>query len=312
MFISSKYKFFLKLLLELVISPYEYGKNFIKWHFISSNETGKKNKVRTDIPNNKLAVCIHEWGGYAGKRSKKIKNINEFECGLDYQLLRFQKYIGKYELDLTVTISDPHLLKNNLKSVKTIEVPNLGMDFSGYSTFYEFIKNEENQYVILTNSSVNIKQVDFIDDYLDFFKANQSIGMMGISFNSKMYQSFIRNNYNPHLQSFFLLTTTEVLKEIVKKNKKFPGKGIDHKLALIRNGEIKLSRIVMDLGYELVCILEDGTPHFFNKETLVDNGRNSWGSFFGDYRLYLKEPNAIHSMKLQSNQNNIKLRDIKP
>jgi hypothetical protein len=246
---------------------------------------------------NKLAVCVHEWGGYEGKRKKKIKNIEEFECGLDYQLQRFQNYKGKYELDLTVTVSDSHLLKKKIENSKVIEVSNIGMDFSGYENFYKNIKNKENQYVILTNSSVNKYRVDFIDDYLDFFKANKSLGMLGVSFNSRMQQTFINNNFNPHLQSFFLLTTTEVLNEIVHKNKSFPGKGIDHKLALIRYGEIKLSRIVMDLGYKLSCILEDGTPYFFDKKCFIDNGRNSWGSSFGDYRLFLKKPNAINSLK---------------
>jgi len=303
--ISSKYKFYLGLLCELIISPYAYSENFLKWNFIKAKKQDKENKFRIPVEGNKLSVCIHEWGGYKGKRFKKIKNINEFECGLDYQLLRFKNYKGKYDLDLTLTISDFHLFTSNIENVKTIEVPNVGMDFSGYEVFFDSIKNNENQYVLLTNSSVNRKQVDFIDDYLDFFKANESVGMMGISFNSKMYQSLIRNNFNPHLQSFFLLTTTEVLKEIVKKNKTFPGKGIDNKLALIKNGEIKLSRIVLELGYKLVCILEDGTPHFFDKSSFADNGRNSWNSFFGDYRLNLKHPNAIHPMNLQYIKNKI-------
>jgi hypothetical protein len=297
MFISSKNKFYLDLLWEVVIIPYAYGKNFLKWNCKRSKVKVEENKSRIPVTHdNRLAVCIHEWGGYEGKRLKKIKKINEFECGLDYQLERFRNYKGSYDLDLTITISDCHLFKKEIEDVKILEVSNIGMDFSGYEAFFDSIKEDENQYVLLTNSSVNKKDADFIDNYLDFFKANRSIGMMGISFNSKMYQSLIRNNFNPHLQSFFLLTTTEVLKEIVKKNKIFPGKGIDYKLALIKNGEIKLSRIVMDLGYKLACVLEDGTPLVFDKNCFIDNGRNSWGSFFGDYRLHLKEPNAIHSI----------------
>jgi hypothetical protein len=299
MILKSKHKFYLALCGELILSPWLYFKNFMKWHFGDSRKAASENCVRVPVVGNKLTVCIHEWGGYNGKRNKKIKNIEEFECGLDYQLKRFQNYKGKHRLDLTVTLSDAHLLKNKIEKANVIEVVNVGMDFSGYATFFETIKDKENQYVILTNSSVNKFDVDFIDDYIDFFSRDQSIGMLGVSFSSKMYQTFIRNNFNPHLQSFFLLTTTEVLKEIVKKNNGFPGKGIDHKLALIRNGEIKLSRIVMDLGYKLVCILEDGEPLFFDKKCLVDNGRNSWNNFFMDYRLSLKNPNAISPLKLK-------------
>lgn len=297
--IGSKYKFYLSLFSELIQSPWLYFHNFIKWHFGDSPKIIYKNRTRVPVTANKLAVCIHEWGGYEDVRIKKIKNIEEFECGLEYQLKRFKNYKGKYELDLTVTVSDSNLLKSTIQSPKVIEVSNVGMDFSGYEAFYGTIKEEENQYVILTNSSVNKLEVNFIDDYLGFFENNKSIGMLGISFNSRMQQTLIRNNFNPHLQSFFLLTTTEVLNEIVKKNKGFPGKGIDHKLFLIRNGEIKLSRIVMDLGYKLVCVLEDGKPHFFDKNCFADNGRNSWGSFFGDYRLYVQNPNGINALKLK-------------
>jgi hypothetical protein len=298
MVLKSKQKFYMRICLELILSPWLYFQNYMKWQFGDSEKEISKNLARVPVVGNKLSVCVHEWGGFEGKRIKKIKNIEEFECGLDYQLDRFQNYKGKYELDLTVTVSDVHLLKNVVKNFNIIEVDNIGMDFSGYSSFYDTIWNKGNQYVILTNSSVNKISVDFIDDYLDFFKSDESIGMLGISFSSKMYQTFIKNNFNPHLQSFFLLTTTEVLNEIVLKNKGFPGKGINYKLELIRNGEIKLSRLALDLGYKLVCVLEDGTPHYFDKNSFKDNGRNSWGSFFGDYRLVLKNPNAISALKV--------------
>lgn len=298
MVVKSKQKFYMRICLELILSPWLYFQNYMKWQFGDSEKEISKNLARVPVVGNKLSVCVHEWGGFEGKRIKKIKNIQEFECGLDYQLDRFQNYKGKYELGLTVTISDLHLLKNVVNNFNIIEVANIGMDFSGYSSFYDTIRNKGNQYVILTNSSVNKISVDFIDDYLDFFKSDESIGMLGISFSSKMYQTFICNNFNPHLQSFFLLTTTEVLNEIVLKNKGFPGKEINYKLELIRNGEIKLSRLALDLGYKLVCVLEDGTPHYFDKNSFKDNGRNSWGSFFGDYRLVLKNPNAISTLKV--------------
>lgn len=297
---SSKYKFYLGLLGEILTSPYAYSKNFIKWKFTKAKANFKPNKFRIPVNSNKLAVCIHEWGGYQGKRVKNIKNIQQFECGLDYQLERFKNYHGKYELDLTLTISDVHLFKGRTHQVKVIGVDNIGMDFSGYESFFNTIKDKENQYVLLTNSSIHKDQHDFIDGYLDFFKANKNIGMMGVSFNTKMYQSLIRNNFTPHLQSFFLLTTTHVLKEVVAKNTVFPGKGIDYKLALIKNGEIKLSRIVMDLGYSLACVLEDGKTLIFDSSCMIDNGRNSWNSYFGDYRLFLKKPNSIPKIEFKN------------
>ncbi|PBJ13867.1 hypothetical protein [Flavobacterium sp. ACN6] len=296
--LSHKNRFYLDLLFEIILSPISYMNNFLKWHFGNIENKEVLTKKRKSVNQNKVSVCIHEWGGYEGKRLKKIKNIPEFECGLDYQLERFQNYSGQYDLNLSITISELNLFKSKINNVEMIEVPNEGMDFSGYEAFFNKIKSEENQYVILTNSSVNKYQVNFIDDYISFFKENSSIGMMGISFNSKMYQSLIKNNFNPHLQSFFLLTTTQVLKEVVDFNNGFPGKGIDYKLELIKKGEIKLSKIVLDMGYTLACVLENGKPFLFDKSHFIDNGRNSWKNFYGDYRLHTRKPNAINSLKL--------------
>lgn len=297
---SSKFKFYLLLLGEFISAPWKYPKNLIKWKYGRSQEAQHNFKKRLPAAGNKLAVCIHEWGGYESRRTKKIGHIKEFECGLDYQLQRFRDYKGAREIDLTVTISEPFLMKHPIKNVKTLEVSNIGMDFSGYEQFYQSIKDQANKYVILTNTSVNKKQLDFIDEYIDYFQQNDSIGLLGVSLSSKMYQSLIRNNFTPHLQSFFLLTTTAVLKEVVEKNGGFPGKGVDNKAMLIRMGEIQLSKIVMELGYQLACILEDGTPFIFDKTFFRDNGRQSWSIPFGDYRLSVNDPNAINPLHVEN------------
>jgi len=296
---SSKFSFYLLLLGELIIAPLKYLQNQIKWSFGDSRNTRCALKKRVPVLSDNVAVCVHEWGGYKDRRKKKINNIKEFECGLYYQLLRFGNYHGKRSLNLTVSISEKFLMKEHIKNVKMIEVSNVGMDFSGYEQFFESIKNDDNQYVILTNTSVNKKQVDFIDEYIDYFEQHETIGIMGVSVSSKIYQSLIRNNFNPHLQSFFLLTTTAVLKEIVEKNGCFPGKGIDHKLMLIRMGEVRLSKVAMELGYQLACILEDGKPFVFDKAFFKDNGRRSWHIPFGDYRLGAENPNAINPLHLK-------------
>lgn len=295
----SKYVFYKIILIELLLFPVYFMRNYIKWNF---GKYIKKNilfKIRKPIAKDVIKVCVHEWGGYQKRRKKRIKNIKEFECGLDYQLSRFLNYKGKYEIDLTVTISESHLMHEKIENVNKIEVSNIGMDFSGYEAFYESIKDQGNQYIILSNSSVNKLQEEFIDGYLDFFKNNNSIGMMGVSVNSKIYQSLIRNNFNPHLQSFFLLTTTDVLKEIIKVNNGFPGKGIDHKLLLIRQGEVGLSKAVLDLGYKLAVVLENGEPFLFDRSFLVDNGKTSWNITFGDYRIMTTNPNSINPLKIK-------------
>jgi hypothetical protein len=293
---NSRFNFYFVIFCELLIIPYFYFKNWYKWNFGSPSRL-KFVKYRESISSNSVSVCVHEWGGFDDVRTKKINKIPEFTCGLFYQLNRYKNYNGKYNMDLTVTLSDSHLLKKNIEHSKIIKVDNCGMDFSGYSNFFSVVKNHSNQYIILTNSSVNAISDDFLDDYLDFFKNDLSIGLLGISYSTKMYQSFIFNNFTPHLQSFFILTTTNVLKEIAELNSGFPGAFVDYKLQLIREGEIKLSQLALKLGYKLVTILEDGTPFYFDSSCMNDNGRSLEDCFFGDYRLFVKNPNSINKIK---------------
>ena len=174
-----------------------------------------------------------------------------------------------------------------------ISVSNVGLDFSGYASFFDRIKDLPNSYVILSNSSVNAIQTDFIDSYIEYMDANDDVGMLGISCCSKCYQTLIRNNFNPHLQSFFLLTTISVLREVVETNDgKFPGIGISNKRLLIREGEIKLSQKVLALGYNLAVVTKDGPIKF--------NGvKNDWPMPLGDYRYYTNTPNAIYPIRFK-------------
>lgn len=291
-------KFYAGLSAELICWPFLYARNIFKSKVLKYFPVKNiPSKLRKDIEDPVIHVNIHEWGGYAGKRTKKIRGIKEFTCGLDYQLQRFKSYSGQHKVSLSITLSDPSLLKDPIEGVPVYPVSNKGMDFSGYRYIFEKLKDGKNSYIILTNSSVNALQTDFLDGYIEFMEQHPTIGLLGVSYCTKAYQTFIRNNFNPHVQSFFLLTTTEVLKEVVQANNKFPGDGIEHKLSLIIHGEIKLSRIVTDLGYDIACILENGQPYVFNRSCLRDNGAGSWKKPFGDYRKVTSTPNAINSIK---------------
>ena len=239
----------------------------------------------------KLIVGIHEWGGYEMSRIKNVRNIASFKCGLQYQLERFGEYKGDRDVRIIVTMSDASMHKD-IEFVKQhctnlIQTDNVGMDFGGYSAIYEMIKDEENSYVILSNSSVNAAKADFIDDYINYMMKNPDVGILGISYNSKCYQSLIKNNFTPHLQSFFLLTTKDVLRQIVSFNKGvFPGTGVRNKQLLIREGEIKISQIALALGYSLAVVQEDGVYKF-------NNDISNWVLKKGDCRINCSAPNMI-------------------
>lgn len=251
----------------------------------------KYEKIRQSIKSDVVKVCIHEWGGYDLSRKKHIKSIKPFECGIKAQLLRFNSG-NNPRVDITVTMSDSHLSRE-LDWIKSrcnhfISVENTSMDFSGYGTFYEKIKNEGNSYIILTNSSVNNMQSSFLENYVSYMDSHPNVGLMGISASSKYYHTLIRNNFNPHIQSFFILTTISVLNEIVEYNGgKFPGKNCTNKHLLIRLGEVELSRIALKLGYNLAVVYKNQVTEF---------NYSAYPLPLGDLRIYNDNPNSISTI----------------
>lgn len=245
--------------------------------------------VETDI----IRVCIHEWGGYGGRRSKNIKRIAPFECGLDFQLERFGRYRREGRVHLTLTMSEAHRYPDTERLKREcdefVPVSNQGMDFSGYSTFLAGLRDKPEGYVILTNSSINSLQEDFLDSYLAFMEAHPEVGLMGVSSSSKYYQTLRRHNFNPHLQSFFILTTGSVLERIVSLNGGvFPGIDQTNKHLLIRRGEVLLSSLALDAGYKL-AVVKEGKPYIFD--------RSCYPFPEGDLRIYTEYPNAIRAIR---------------
>ena len=282
---------------ELLFLPalfiYEY---FKRYYCFNSSHNRRVRKPIQDTA--KIYIHTHDWGGYKSIRQKSIKNAVTFYCGLEYQLKRFEAYKGQYQIESTLTMSDVALCVD-LEGVKQrvnnfIEVDNLGMDFSGYSAFYASIKDKPNSYVILSNSSVNSSQDDFLDIYIDYMQTNEDVGIMGISYCTKRYQSLVRNNFTPHLQSFFYLTTIDVLRDIVASNGGvFPGEGIGYKLLLIRKGEVQVSTIALKLGYTLATVQECGKVFKFDRSTLY----RDWSIPKGDIRQNINCPNKINPIK---------------
>lgn len=281
-----KYKFYIILLPELFLWPFLWSINKFQHWFCNNNKICKARRaVETSI----VAVGVHEWGGYDLERVKKIKNGVSFKCGLLSQIERFA-YKDNVELIVTISQIEKHHDSAYIYQhvSKVIRTDNRGMDFSGYAAIYELLKNETNRYIILSNSSVNAVQEDFLEDYIVYMEQNLDVGMLGISYCTKMMQTLIRDNFTPHLQSFFLLTTTDVLRQIVEFNGgKFPGQGIDHKLLLIRRGEIRISKLIQKVGYRLAVVNPiDGKPYKFERY-------RSWKLPMGDIRQQIDTPNRI-------------------
>lgn len=285
--------FYLILSGELLLLPILYIKNRLAYN------RRRSKRIRKPVLTDKVYVEVHEWAGYPVSREKRLKNGKVFQCGLEFQLKRFDmaRQYSRHQIDLTVTVSglndypyDINYLKD--KCNRVLNVSNIGLDFSGYSSFFNHIKDMPNSYVILSNSSVNSSIDIFLDDYIEYMESNPDVGMLGVSYCTKMYQTLVRNNFTPHLQSFFLLTTIDVLEEVINANHGyFPGVNIKNKQLLIRNGEIKISQLIMKLGYNLAVVRPDnGKPFKFPERAL-------WNIPQGDIRQKIDEPNKINRIK---------------
>lgn len=278
------FDFFKIWIWDIIKYPYRFIQN-------QKLKNAKTPKLRNKIEDLTIYINIHEWGGYPLTRQKHIKGITPFYCGLKYQLDRFTNYKSQYPLNITITMSDSEKYEdlNYLKQKcnEFIAVSNVGMDFSGYGSFFNKIRYKKNAYVILTNSSVNSITEDFIDNYIKYMELNPDIGILGVSCSSRYCHTLIRNNFNPHLQSFFLLTTIDVLNEITQANGgEFPGTKEKNKHLLIRYGEVQISRLAMQLGYNLAVVKEDGSVIKFNYK--------SYPLKKGDLRHFVKFPNRIN------------------
>src|SRR4051812_28675945 len=95
------YKFYLLLLIELVLLPFLYLKEFLI-RYISWPEAGSQ--IRQPVSNNNLIIGIHDWAGYDLYRKKVVNDI-KFDCGLQCQLDRLTNYKGSKNIKLSLTIS---------------------------------------------------------------------------------------------------------------------------------------------------------------------------------------------------------------
>ena len=82
------------------------------------------------------------------------------------------------------------------------------------------MNKNKNKILILYNSSIQSEKIDnFLDGYLDYFKENKNLGMLGISGNSKN-RKVLFLIILPHIKRIFI-TTVEVLNKMVQINNIF-------------------------------------------------------------------------------------------
>jgi hypothetical protein len=305
-------KFWVFICFEAVFFPILY--------FINEVRNRLSSKVQRDIkfgdshnePIDSLVFEVHEWAGYPLERTKQIKSNAVFNCGLRNQIESMNDFEqlnrGKRKTTFHLTVSDysnsfQGLIANEKLPISKFHVhkiSNQGMDLGGYAyVIKNKISAKSNELVFLINSSVSGNYANKLNDYILAFERNPNLGLLGVSYCTIINQSLIKNNFNPHLQSFFLVGRSNVLRELVKKNGEvFPGEFETNKYAIIRFGEAQITSKVMDLGYDVGVVEPNGELVIFPKVKGVDNGYNAWKLPFGDRRITNGAPNQVHKLKL--------------
>ena len=300
---------FKKLTLELILFPILILKNYLiiftKKNNISNNS---QKKVLRKHPTLNIKLCIQDWVCYENTRFKTLKNGASYKCGLEGQDMKFfsKKYSIQKNLFISGTKNEHELFfDNKIKNLKfenfVIQKTNNDLlDFSSYKLFYESLDKDINETLIFCNSSVSTEfNFPIIDQYLDFFYENKDVGLMGISSNTKDQQSFIFNNFNPHIQTLFFITTTFILRDIISKNRNlFPGEDATpfNKYSIIQHGELLLSKLILKLGYSLAIVNQFGEVLKFNQINQNVNF-NKWTLPKSDMRTSSMYPSQAKILK---------------
>jgi len=246
-----------------------------------------KKAIRKTSEDDHAVICLHDWLGYPGERQKTLKNGIKFSCGRTKILRGLQEHKNKIPTEILVSLSGHGAYDFDHQSVKkVILTENRGKDFRGYSLMLqEILKLPGNPFVVLMNSSVAGGFYDgWLDDYCSILTNDRSIGLLGISTRAR-FPGLVKNHFAPHLQSFFLVSTKEVLSKILQLNGgMLPGASEKNKFRLIQKGEIGVSRQVLKSGFAIAAVYQGNVTRFRLRNCFSSN-ISQWPFPLEDIRL---------------------------
>ncbi|MGH1485101.1 MAG: hypothetical protein ACRBCI_02700 [Cellvibrionaceae bacterium] len=254
-----------------------------------------------------VKIVLVEWMGYPLYRNKQIgahtikcglgrllENIQKLDAGVDFDcrvivnehnnkqtltsLIGKQKLLRKFFLNNSKTNSIEkfdHVFQKYPFIEKVTYRQNIGQDIGAYDFIYRQLM-EENYTgdILFMNSSVRGPHENgWLKKYQDLFNRHENTGLAGITLNS--YYSTRKKSFDPHVQSFFLYSNMQILKDVFPDGI-YNGQTGEEKRDLIINGEIGISRKVLDKGYGISC---SAFPEFCYKKD------DEWTIPFGDMRF---------------------------
>ncbi|MDD5276298.1 MAG: hypothetical protein PHR16_09470, partial [Methylovulum sp.] len=242
----------------------------------------------------KISIILVDWSEYPLYRQKKLNDTISVSCGLGAILDNMAKYNAGVDYEITVIItginspfyeycvkqyrSIRHYLmpkkysnervnwyreKTTLYETLLKKYPfvkclifknNTGQDIGAYNYGYQLLKKDNYQGdVVFMNSALEgPNENNWLLKYNHQFLKHDNTGLCGITINPKT-KNLVENDFSPHVQSFFLYTNMNVLRRVFPAN--LSGYNIkNNRLSLILQGEIGISRKILDAGYSITSI----------------------------------------------------------
>ncbi len=193
---------------------------------------------------------------------------NIIYCGLGRILENMSNWKAGVDFQVTVVISDceDNSLKqteyrNILSDFQFIERvvfrPNQGCDIGSYNLGLQLLREDvyPGDLLFLNSSLAGPRRDNWLLDYKQLFHSQPGIGLCGIGMNN-LKREVNAPSYlpvKPHVQSFFLYTSMEVMDHVFPGN--LPGANLSgRKEDLITKGEIEISSQVLANNLALCCL----------------------------------------------------------
>ena len=224
----------------------------------------------------KVRIILVDWNGYPLYRRKKIGK-HAIKCGIARLLDCLLQVEAGVDFDLHVVINQseekhrwydafPRLRRYAKPSKEAYQslmetypfVDNVyfrgndGFDIGAYNFGFKHLQSVgyDGDVLFMNSSVVGPRRDGWLRDYQRLFYRTKNTGLCGITLNS--HNTMLACPvFAPHVQTFFMYTNVRVLTEVF--DTELPGSNTSEKVKLISEGEIGISKGVLEAGYSIRC-----------------------------------------------------------
>lgn len=206
-----------------------------------------------------MHIILTDWAQY--NLTRKSHNPHNRSQGLLSVLNGLKRTAVKTPYKLSLIINDSHFtgeydyLKEGYPFITNIlyKHNNLGLDFGAYDYGYQQLKKDDySGHVLFLNSVVDIVTPFWLDQLIDLFESDNTVGLCSVTYNGLAFKKNDPNtgfHNQPFLHGYCLLTSMAHLRQVCPDH--LPGHNEVSKKEAIINGEAQLSRLFLNKGFRL-------------------------------------------------------------